>query len=76
MPGTRPRDFAAGAYGLPTGLIIGQRSADTESKLQLNEMLREFGSSVVTIMVKELRSLLNVLRNLEGVFDAYRVTPS
>jgi hypothetical protein len=26
--------------------------------------------------VKELRSLLNVLRNLEGVFDAYRVTPS
>jgi GTP pyrophosphokinase len=26
--------------------------------------------------LKELRSLLNVLRNLDGVFDAYRVTPS
>jgi GTP pyrophosphokinase len=26
--------------------------------------------------VKELRSILNVLRNLDGVFDAYRVTPS
>jgi GTP pyrophosphokinase len=26
--------------------------------------------------VKELRTLLTVLRNLEGVFDAYRMTPS
>src|SRR5215213_8469117 len=26
--------------------------------------------------VKELRALLSVLRNLDGVFDAYRVTPS
>ena len=26
--------------------------------------------------VKELRSLLTALRNLEAVFDAYRVTPS
>jgi hypothetical protein len=26
--------------------------------------------------VKELRSLLNSLRNVDGVFDAYRVTPS
>jgi GTP pyrophosphokinase len=26
--------------------------------------------------VKELRSLLTSLRNVEGVFDAYRVTPS
>jgi hypothetical protein len=26
--------------------------------------------------VKALRSLLTALRNLEGVFDAYRVTPS
>jgi GTP pyrophosphokinase len=26
--------------------------------------------------LKELRALLTVLRNLEGVFDAYRVTPS
>jgi hypothetical protein len=26
--------------------------------------------------VKELRALLSMLRNLDGVFDAYRVTPS
>ena len=46
VPGSRPRDFPAGAYGLPAGLIIGYRSEATDSKLQLNEMLREFGSSV------------------------------
>jgi hypothetical protein len=26
--------------------------------------------------VKELRALLNALRNVESVFDAFRVTPS
>jgi hypothetical protein len=26
--------------------------------------------------VKELRALLSALRNLDAVFDAYRVTPS
>jgi 2,3,4,5-tetrahydropyridine-2,6-dicarboxylate N-succinyltransferase len=46
VPGSRPRDFPAGNYGLPAGLIIGYRSEATDSKLQLNEMLREFGSSV------------------------------
>jgi len=46
VPGSRPRDFPAGTYGLPAGLIIGYRSEATDSKLQLNEMLREFGSSV------------------------------
>lgn len=46
VPGTRPRDFRAGSYGLPAGLVIGHRSGATDSKLQLNEMLREFGSSV------------------------------
>jgi 2,3,4,5-tetrahydropyridine-2,6-dicarboxylate N-succinyltransferase len=46
VPGTRPRDFPAGSYGLPAGLVIGHRSEATDSKLQLNELLREFGSSV------------------------------
>jgi 2,3,4,5-tetrahydropyridine-2-carboxylate N-succinyltransferase len=46
VPGSRPKEFAAGAYGLPAGLIIGYRTEATESKLQLNELLREFGSSV------------------------------
>jgi 2,3,4,5-tetrahydropyridine-2,6-dicarboxylate N-succinyltransferase len=46
VPGSRSREFPAGAYGLPSGLIIGHRSEATESKVQLNEILREFGSSV------------------------------
>ncbi len=43
VPGTRPRAFAAGDYGLPCGLIIGRRGERTESKLRLNETLRDFG---------------------------------
>jgi 2,3,4,5-tetrahydropyridine-2-carboxylate N-succinyltransferase len=43
VPGTRPRAFAAGEYGLPCGLIIGRRGEPTESKLRLNETLRDFG---------------------------------
>ena len=46
VPGSRPREFPAGSYGLSAGLIIGYRNESTDSKLQLNEMLREFGSSV------------------------------
>jgi 2,3,4,5-tetrahydropyridine-2-carboxylate N-succinyltransferase len=46
VPGSRPRDFPSGSYGLPAGLIIGYRSEATETKLQLNDLLREFGSSV------------------------------
>ena len=43
VPGTRPRSFPAGQYGLPCGLIIGRRGERTASKLRLNEALREFG---------------------------------
>ena len=35
-----------GATGCPAGLIIGYRSEATDDKVQLNELLREFGSSV------------------------------
>ena len=43
IPGTRNKEFPAGSYGLPCGLIIGYRDDGTESKLVLNEALREFG---------------------------------
>jgi 2,3,4,5-tetrahydropyridine-2-carboxylate N-succinyltransferase len=43
VPGSRPREFPAGTYGLPCGLIIGYRDAGTESKIVLNDVLREFG---------------------------------
>jgi 2,3,4,5-tetrahydropyridine-2-carboxylate N-succinyltransferase len=43
IPGVRDREFPAGRYGLPCGLIIGYRDAGTGSKLVLNDVLREFG---------------------------------
>ena len=46
VPGTRPREFPAGSYGLPCGLIIAYRSEGTDEKLRLNELLREHGSAM------------------------------
>src|SRR4029453_12200848 len=46
VPGSRAREFPSGSFGLPAGLIIGYRRRATETKLQLNDLLREFGSSV------------------------------
>ncbi len=46
IPGTRPKRFAAGEYGVPCALIIGQRKESTDKKTSLNEALRDFGVSV------------------------------
>jgi 2,3,4,5-tetrahydropyridine-2-carboxylate N-succinyltransferase len=46
IPGTRAKSFPAGEYQLPAGLIIGYRSDATDSKLQLNALLREHGAAV------------------------------
>lgn len=46
IPGTRPKAFAAGEYGVPCALIIGERSASTDQKTSLNQALREFGVAV------------------------------
>jgi len=46
IPGTRARDFPAGRFDLPCGLIIGHRTSATDDKVRLNEMLRDFGSSM------------------------------
>jgi len=48
VPGTRPRDFPAGSYGLPCGLIIGYRDAETDAKIALNDALRGFGADTGT----------------------------
>jgi 2,3,4,5-tetrahydropyridine-2-carboxylate N-succinyltransferase len=45
VPGTRPKSFPAGDYGMPCGLIIGERTEATDDKVQLNELLRDAGSS-------------------------------
>jgi 2,3,4,5-tetrahydropyridine-2-carboxylate N-succinyltransferase len=42
LPGTRPKDYPAGRYQLPCALIVGERSASTDLKTSLNEVLREF----------------------------------
>jgi len=46
IPGTQPRRFPAGEFGTPCALIIGRRSASTDLKTSLNQVLREFGVPV------------------------------
>jgi 2,3,4,5-tetrahydropyridine-2-carboxylate N-succinyltransferase len=43
VPGTRPKEFAAGTYHLTCALIIGRRSEATDRKTSLNDALREYG---------------------------------
>ena len=42
IPGTMPKCFAAGEYGVPCALIIGHRKESTDKKTTLNEALRLF----------------------------------
>ncbi len=46
IPGTRPKKFAAGDYGVPCALIIGKRKGSTDTKTSLNDALREYGVAV------------------------------
>jgi 2,3,4,5-tetrahydropyridine-2-carboxylate N-succinyltransferase len=46
IPGTRPKKFPAGEYGVPCALIIGKRTESTDKKVSLNDALRDFGVSV------------------------------
>jgi len=41
IPGTIPKEFAAGTYHVPCALIIGKRKASTDLKTSLNDALRE-----------------------------------
>ena len=42
IPGTMPKRFPAGEYGVPCALIIGQRKESTDKKTSLNDALRLF----------------------------------
>ena len=42
LPGVRQKDFPAGNFGLQCALIVGERSASTDLKTSLNDVLREF----------------------------------
>lgn len=46
IPGTRPKKFPAGEYGVPCALIIGKRKASTDEKVSLNDALRDFSVAV------------------------------
>jgi 2,3,4,5-tetrahydropyridine-2-carboxylate N-succinyltransferase len=42
IPGTYPRKFPAGEYGVSCALIIGRRKESTDKKTSLNNALREY----------------------------------
>jgi len=42
VPGTMPKRFPAGEFHAPCALLIGERSASTDRKTSLNDVLREF----------------------------------
>jgi len=46
IPGTYPKQFNAGEYGVSCALIIGRRKASTDLKTSLNEALRDYGVAV------------------------------
>jgi 2,3,4,5-tetrahydropyridine-2,6-dicarboxylate N-succinyltransferase len=46
IPGTRPKDYPAGTYGVPAALIIGRRNEATDLKTSLNEALRTHAVAV------------------------------
>lgn len=46
IPGSRQREFPAGTFGVPCALIIGQRSAQTDTKVSLNDALRDHDIAV------------------------------
>jgi 2,3,4,5-tetrahydropyridine-2-carboxylate N-succinyltransferase len=43
LPGTRPKRFPAGEFHVSCALIVGERSASTDTKTSLNQALREHG---------------------------------
>jgi 2,3,4,5-tetrahydropyridine-2,6-dicarboxylate N-succinyltransferase len=46
LPGVRQKAYPAGEYGLACALIVGERSASTDLKTSLNDVLREFEIAV------------------------------
>lgn len=46
IPGVENKSFAAGTFGVPCALIIGQRQESTNKKTSLNQALRDYNVSV------------------------------
>jgi 2,3,4,5-tetrahydropyridine-2-carboxylate N-succinyltransferase len=46
IPGTMPKTFPAGEFGVPCALVIGERTASTDRKTSLESAIRDYGVSV------------------------------
>jgi 2,3,4,5-tetrahydropyridine-2-carboxylate N-succinyltransferase len=46
IPGSIPKSFPAGEFGVPCALVIGTRTESTDKKTSLNAALRDFGVAV------------------------------
>jgi len=46
IPGSLPKKFPAGEFGVPCALVIGERTAATDRKTSLESAIRDFGVSV------------------------------
>lgn len=46
IPGTRPKSFPAGEFGVPCALIVGRRKESTDRKTSLNDALRTHAIAV------------------------------
>ncbi len=46
IPGTLPKQFPAGTFGVPCALLIGKRKLSTDQKTSLNDVLRTFDVQV------------------------------
>ncbi|HEU0013152.1 MAG TPA: 2,3,4,5-tetrahydropyridine-2,6-dicarboxylate N-succinyltransferase [Longimicrobium sp.] len=46
IPGSLPKEFPAGTFGVPCALLIGQRTPSTDRKTTLNDVLRTFNVQV------------------------------
>ncbi len=43
IPGSLPKTFAAGTFGVPCALVIGERTASTDRKTSLESAIRDYG---------------------------------
>jgi 2,3,4,5-tetrahydropyridine-2-carboxylate N-succinyltransferase len=46
IPGTMPKEFPAGTFGVPCALVIGERTASTDRKTSLERAIRDYGVAV------------------------------
>jgi 2,3,4,5-tetrahydropyridine-2-carboxylate N-succinyltransferase len=46
IPGSLPKTFPAGSFGVPCALVIGERNASTDRKTSLESAIRDYGVAI------------------------------